>query len=37
MSSTATVTEFRPQPGPQRLFAKSPADILLFGGAAGGG
>jgi predicted phage terminase large subunit-like protein len=29
--------EFRPQPGPQEQFLGSSADIVLFGGAAGGG
>lgn len=28
---------FRPQPGPQWAFARTPADIALYGGAAGGG
>jgi predicted phage terminase large subunit-like protein len=27
----------RPQPGPQELFLSSPADIAIYGGAAGGG
>lgn len=27
----------RPQPGPQEAFLSSPADIVFFGGAAGGG
>ena len=27
----------RPQPGPQELFSATPADIAIFGGAAGGG
>lgn len=27
----------RPQPGPQELFLSSPADIVFYGGAAGGG
>lgn len=26
-----------PQPGPQTLFLSSPADVVIFGGAAGGG
>jgi predicted phage terminase large subunit-like protein len=30
-------TKLQPQPGPQTLFHKSPADIALYGGAAGGG
>jgi len=29
--------EFRPQPGPQEAFLSSPADIVVYGGAAGGG
>lgn len=28
---------FRPQPGPQERFLASPADIVVFGGQAGGG
>jgi predicted phage terminase large subunit-like protein len=31
------VTEIRPQPGPQEDFLSSPADIVIYGGAAGGG
>ena len=27
----------RPQPGPQEKFLKSPADIVIYGGGAGGG
>ena len=27
----------RPQPGPQETFLASPADIAIYGGAAGGG
>ena len=27
----------RPQPGPQEAFLASPADIVIYGGAAGGG
>jgi predicted phage terminase large subunit-like protein len=30
-------TSFRPQAGPQERFLSSPADIVVFGGAAGGG
>jgi len=26
-----------PQPGPQELFLSTPADICIYGGAAGGG
>lgn len=29
--------EFRPQPGPQTAFLSSSADIVIYGGAAGGG
>lgn len=29
--------EIRPQPGPQELFLSTPADIAIYGGAAGGG
>lgn len=29
--------EFRPQEGPQRAFLESEADIVIYGGAAGGG
>lgn len=29
--------ELRPQPGPQERFLASPADIAIYGGAAGGG
>lgn len=29
--------EIRPQPGPQEVFLSSPADIAIYGGAAGGG
>lgn len=28
---------FRPQPGPQEAFLSTPADIAIYGGAAGGG
>lgn len=30
-------TIIRPQPGPQTTFLSSPADIAIYGGAAGGG
>jgi predicted phage terminase large subunit-like protein len=30
-------TIIRPQPGPQQTFLSSPADIAIYGGAAGGG
>ena len=29
--------EIRPQPGPQEAFLSSPADIVIYGGGAGGG
>lgn len=32
-----TITEIRPQPGPQEQFLSSSADIVFYGGAAGGG
>lgn len=31
------MTTLRPQPGPQEVFLSSPADIAIYGGAAGGG
>lgn len=31
------MTDFRAQPGPQEQYFLSPADILIYGGAAGGG
>ncbi|MCU0503516.1 MAG: terminase family protein, partial [Anaerolineae bacterium] len=31
------VTTIKPQPGPQERFLATPADIAIFGGAAGGG
>lgn len=31
------VVEIRPQKGPQEAFLSSPADIVIYGGAAGGG
>lgn len=31
------ILDIRPQPGPQELFLASPADIVIYGGAAGGG
>lgn len=31
------VTVIKPQQGPQELFMASPADVVVFGGAAGGG
>lgn len=33
----ATRREIRPQPGPQTAFLSTPADIAIYGGAAGGG
>jgi predicted phage terminase large subunit-like protein len=35
--SVGTQREIRPQAGPQERFLSSPADIALYGGAAGGG
>lgn len=35
--STAQPKIIRPQPGKQELFLRSPADICIYGGAAGGG
>jgi predicted phage terminase large subunit-like protein len=32
-----TPIELRPQPGPQEMFLSTPADIAIYGGAAGGG
>lgn len=34
---TATATEIRPHCGPQEQFLSCPADIAIYGGAAGGG
>ena len=31
------MADIRPQPGPQEAFLASPADIVIYGGAAGGG
>lgn len=31
------MTGFRPQPGPQEAFLATPADMAIYGGAAGGG
>jgi predicted phage terminase large subunit-like protein len=33
----STVIELRPQAGPQTIFLTSPADIVVYGGSAGGG
>lgn len=35
MSNAPTI--IRPQPGPQEAFLSSPADIVIYGGSAGGG
>lgn len=37
VSSSSLTLEIRPQLGPQELFLSSPADITIYGGAAGGG
>lgn len=37
MVATQPRTEIRPQRGPQEAFLASPADIVIYGGAAGGG
>lgn len=37
MVATRERIELRPQPGPQERFLASPADIVVYGGAAGGG
>lgn len=37
MPAAASVRKIRPQEGPQRQFCASPADIVIYGGAAGGG
>jgi len=36
-SHSKPVTEIRPQPGPQEAFCSSEADIVIYGGQAGGG
>jgi predicted phage terminase large subunit-like protein len=36
-TGAAAQTVIRPQPGPQTTFLSSPADIAIYGGAAGGG
>lgn len=36
-SRAMPIAEVRPQPGPQEQFLSSPADIAIYGGAAGGG
>lgn len=35
--SEREIIELRPQPGPQEMFLTTPADIAIYGGAAGGG
>jgi hypothetical protein len=37
IKNDAEVIELRPQPGPQEMFLSTPADIAIYGGAAGGG
>lgn len=37
MSTAPTEIIIEPQPGPQTAFLSSPADVVIFGGAAGGG
>lgn len=37
ITSPRTITEIRPQPGPQEAFLRTSADIAIYGGAAGGG
>lgn len=37
MADGGATIELRPQPGPQEAFLASPADIVIYGGAAGGG
>lgn len=37
MQAPGDLTEIRPQPGPQTAFLSSPADVVIYGGAAGGG
>lgn len=37
MGATMPVSDVRPQPGPQETFLGSPADLVFYGGAAGGG
>lgn len=34
---SAHTIELKPQPGPQEVFLSTPADIAIYGGAAGGG
>ena len=37
MTSSRVVIGFKPQPGPQVLFIKAPFDVVVYGGARGGG
>jgi len=37
MGANFPVNAIRPQPGPQEAFLASPADIVIYGGGAGGG
>ena len=37
MTEVTETVEIRPQPGPQEAFLASEADIVIYGGAAGGG
>lgn len=37
MAAILSPPEIKPQPGPQEIFLSSPADIAIYGGAAGGG
>jgi predicted phage terminase large subunit-like protein len=37
VTSAAAMRSIRPQPGPQEHFLASPADVAIYGGAAGGG
>ena len=37
MISVSNKISLRPQPGPQEMFLTTPADICIYGGAAGGG
>jgi hypothetical protein len=35
--AAGTIKELRPQPGPQEACLASSADVVIYGGAAGGG
>ena len=37
MNALTPIRIIRPQPGPQEMFLSSPADIVIYGGGAGGG